>query len=238
MNGSAMKKNNRNPHEGIPQDIGNEIAWKWFSYHAEQRLHSFRFFLTVIGLLGAAYGFCMRSPNESTYPVAIAVSLFSAICSIGFWMLDVRNTELVWVGRVALGKIYSQIVKDIRNDDDQRTCLGESTGILSWPLEWKLLHFLTRHQLWFRVILILSFFLSLMGALYAYYKFNPSTVLNSFPFKWHGPINIGIIGSINIAVVLIVIIVCGTIHIKIVKQRDKSTNKKKVTNTSDSLHVV
>lgn len=38
-----------------PSEIAYKYAWDWFSYHAAQRLTTFRFFLIIIGVVVVGY---------------------------------------------------------------------------------------------------------------------------------------------------------------------------------------
>jgi hypothetical protein len=76
-----------------------DYAWKWFEYHAAQRLQAFRFFLIVLGALLLAIGNALKEGQ--------AVLLFSAAAAGGvvafvFLLLELRNEALVNVGRDAL----------------------------------------------------------------------------------------------------------------------------------------
>lgn len=77
-------------------------AWNWFSYHAQQRLTAFHYFLIIVGFLIAGY---ITSLENDLYVVQAILGLVGVLISIAFLALDVRNTQLVDDGRDALRKI-------------------------------------------------------------------------------------------------------------------------------------
>ncbi len=79
-----------------------DYAWKWFEYHATQRLIAFRFFLVFLGILIIGYNNGIESGN---LVFASFVAGAGAFVSFAFLMLEIRNERLVDVGRNALRKI-------------------------------------------------------------------------------------------------------------------------------------
>ncbi|TGD70642.1 hypothetical protein E4634_20920 [Mangrovimicrobium sediminis] len=79
-----------------------DYAWNWFEYHATQRLVAFRYFLIFLGILSIALNNALQASNINFAQILCAVGAF---ISIAFLMLEVRNEELVNVGRDALIEI-------------------------------------------------------------------------------------------------------------------------------------
>ncbi len=77
----------------------HEYAWNWFEYHAGQRLTAFRFFLVFLGALVVGFGAGLRDGNVF---FAQVVGWFGAFISLAFLILEIRNEQLVNVGRDAL----------------------------------------------------------------------------------------------------------------------------------------
>jgi hypothetical protein len=77
-----------------------DYAWKYFSTHADQRLKSFNFFLTLYTF---AFGGLILLVKDAHSPLlgALAGVLLSFLAFI-FWKLDVRNRELIAYGEAAL----------------------------------------------------------------------------------------------------------------------------------------
>jgi len=76
-----------------------DYAWKWFEYHAGQRMLAFRFFLILLAALVLAMATALK---ERELFLASTVAAFGAFVSLAFFMLEIRNEALVNVGRNAL----------------------------------------------------------------------------------------------------------------------------------------
>lgn len=87
-------------------DLRYIYSWEWFKYHAAQRLATFNFFLIVTGIIG--YGLILA--NEDSIKKLLCVVGF--IMPITFWLLEIRNEELVNYGREALKGFEKE--KDIK----------------------------------------------------------------------------------------------------------------------------
>lgn len=76
-----------------------DYAWNWFEYHAGQRMVAFRFFLILLAalVLGVATGL-----KDGELFLASTIAAFGAFISLAFLLLEVRNEELVNIGRNAL----------------------------------------------------------------------------------------------------------------------------------------
>lgn len=94
-----------------------DYAWKWFSYHAQQRLTAFHYFLLVIALLTTGYVTALGSGFIIVERVLCAVGV---LISLSFLFLDVRNEELVNDGRAALRKLERAIDITIHRADYKR----------------------------------------------------------------------------------------------------------------------
>lgn len=83
-----------------------QYAWRWFEYHAGQRLSVFRFFLVVVAFLCTAYVTAIVR-GESNVAAGLAVTL--GVAAFFFWRLDVRNMRLVKVSEAPLKKLEEQL---------------------------------------------------------------------------------------------------------------------------------
>jgi len=139
-----------------------EYAWGWFEYHAGQRLVAFRFFLILLGVLVLGLGNSLKDGNLS---LASAIAVAAAFISFAFLMLEIRNEQLVNVGRAALSK------------------LEDSEDFKQAPAELKLFHadgkrpVLVSHKLWFRLIYVVCI------VVFLFLAFEPTTVLPPTPGK-------------------------------------------------------
>jgi hypothetical protein len=78
-------------------EAANALAYgfKWFEYHANQRITTFNYYLAVYSGLAAAYGFLLK---EKILAGSMLVSLLMLLMSILFWQLDIRNRQLIDIG--------------------------------------------------------------------------------------------------------------------------------------------
>lgn len=142
-----------------------KYAWDWFNFHATQRLIAFRFFLILIGIVSVGLS---KSVGDGQRGFGALVAFFGGLISIAFWLLDIRNTELVNCGRAALDKLEKGIELTIRKDDADRKFFGESLDWFSRLIfrfrkekpkpqtnkPWH--HTLTTHNFWFRSIQLIT----------------------------------------------------------------------------------
>jgi hypothetical protein len=94
------------PSKIIPPDVSElhklqfDYAWKWFCFHADQRVKMFNFMLIVFGVFAAGV---VNALDKALPPVAIAGLCFFATVLAGiFMLLDRRNGDLVRLGKDAL----------------------------------------------------------------------------------------------------------------------------------------
>jgi len=90
-----MQDAKQNDNLSEKQKLRFEYAWKWFSFHAEQRTKMFNFMLIVMGLFAAALASAI---DKELFYEASALSVFAMVVSFAFWMLDLRNRHLYMVG--------------------------------------------------------------------------------------------------------------------------------------------
>ena len=79
-----------------------EYAWRYFAYHAKQRVTMFNFFLLGSGIIGNAYGLLLRGESHLQ---AGGIALIGFLVCVVFLMLDVRNHQLVNLGEDALRRV-------------------------------------------------------------------------------------------------------------------------------------
>jgi len=81
-----------------------DYAWKWFDYHAKQRVSMFNFFLIASGLLATAYVNTLCK-GEELLGVAIAISILGTVIALVFVFLDCRNARLVYLAEDVLRRL-------------------------------------------------------------------------------------------------------------------------------------
>jgi hypothetical protein len=83
-------------------------AWGYFSFHADQRMKTFHFYIVVIAAVGAAL-IALGSQTGQWLWLAKAILCFTVgFLSLMFYLLDKRNRELVRNGERAL-RLLDQI---------------------------------------------------------------------------------------------------------------------------------
>lgn len=110
--GHAPNPENSLQQQGAPpkaDDGGFEVlklqldyVWKWFQYHATQRVMMFNYFLIITGIVATAYVSLLK---EGNHMLAGAVGVFGLFTSVGFIFLDCRNRELVHLAERIMEKI-------------------------------------------------------------------------------------------------------------------------------------
>ena len=93
--------------EIIPADRPSELhklqfdyAWKWFCFHADQRVKMFNFMLIVFGIFAAG----VVNALDKNLPTIVMAGLciFAIVLALIFILLDRRNRDLVWLGEDVL----------------------------------------------------------------------------------------------------------------------------------------
>ncbi|MGF9763693.1 hypothetical protein AAII07_52115 [Microvirga sp. 0TCS3.31] len=72
-----------------------EYGFRWFEYHAQQRITTFNMFLVIYSGLAAAASYALK---EKIHPGSIVLSIMMIALSVLFWQLDVRNRQLIEIG--------------------------------------------------------------------------------------------------------------------------------------------
>jgi hypothetical protein len=84
-----------------------DYAWKWFSYHADQRVKMFNFMLVVFGVFATAIGSTVgRLPSGFTAVLCFVAAALGLI----FPLLDRRNRDLVWLGEELLTHLEKNFI--------------------------------------------------------------------------------------------------------------------------------
>jgi len=102
-----------------------DYAWKWFSYHADQRLKMFNYMLVVMALFAnaivASYG------HKLSNYITIGLCVVAAIVAFFFSRLDYRNQQLVWLGEDVLAHLERERVFE-RATTRGRTIFSKNYG--------------------------------------------------------------------------------------------------------------
>ncbi len=82
-----------------------EYGFKWFEFHAQQRITTFNFYLTIYSGLTAGVAFLLK---EKFLLGSILISLIMSGVSFLFWQLDVRNQQLIKIGKSILSDSWNK----------------------------------------------------------------------------------------------------------------------------------
>lgn len=102
-----------------------DYAWKWFAYHADQRVKLFNYMIIATGILAAGIGNALRENNEN-YLFAGILSVLGILFGIAFRQLDKRNSTLVWYGEDMLRQIERDCLFNGATLNYARTVKGEA----------------------------------------------------------------------------------------------------------------
>ena len=162
-------------YPGSKEQAEFDYAWNWFQYHASQRLTGFNFFLVLTGFLLVAYG---QAVANDWRPVGVAVGLMGALVGIGFYALDVRNTEIVNGGCLALERIETFLEVKVASQSENRTNLRDALGgcgpsgkVKHWLVGKKAGQNFFSHRWWLRLIPAVVGGIFLLGAVWAGFSF-------------------------------------------------------------------
>lgn len=79
-----------------------DLAWKWFEYHATQRTTMFNYFLIIIGILAAAF---VSSIDGEYANLQLGLAFSGIVLAIIFLLLDVRNEQLIDLAEEAIAEL-------------------------------------------------------------------------------------------------------------------------------------
>jgi hypothetical protein len=91
------------------QNLQFDYAWKWFSYHADQRVKMFNFMLVVLGIFATAIVSAMGSGQVRHGLIAVLCFVAAGLALI-FVLLDRRNRDLVWLGEEVLTHLEKKVI--------------------------------------------------------------------------------------------------------------------------------
>jgi hypothetical protein len=92
------------------QKLQFDYAWRWFAYHADQRLKMFNYMLVVFGIF--AVGIVNTLDKHLPKVIAVGLSVSAVILAIIFRLLDRRNRDLTWLGEDILRDLEPTVLFD------------------------------------------------------------------------------------------------------------------------------
>ena len=85
-----------------------DYAWKWFSFHADQRIKMFNYMLVVFGIFAA--GVVNALDKHLPNPVVSGLCFSAGFLALIFTRLDARNQDLVWLGEDVLVELERETI--------------------------------------------------------------------------------------------------------------------------------
>jgi hypothetical protein len=95
----ASEQGGKMAEDKTAEQTALEYGFKWFEFHAQQRITTFNFYLIIYSGLAAAVSFLLK---EKFQLGSIFISLILIVVSVLFWQLDVRNRQLIGIGESIL----------------------------------------------------------------------------------------------------------------------------------------
>jgi hypothetical protein len=99
------------------QNLQLDYAWKWFSFHADQRVKMFNFMLIVFGIFATAIVSAVNYHLPAGFIAALCI--VAGVLGLIFPRLDRRNRDLVWLG------------EDVLNHLEKTVIFGEGDGFIN-----------------------------------------------------------------------------------------------------------
>jgi hypothetical protein len=153
-----------------------EVVWNWFEFHADQRLRAFYYFLIIIGALSLGYIQCIQGCDQLKV-LSPFIGLLGLLVSYAFLHLEIRNVELVNIGREALRKFHFLPAEIDGTKEPKENYASQKYNALNEALRPEKLPFwlffvkesFIRHEFWLRFIYLITSFVSLISLAYAFY---------------------------------------------------------------------
>lgn len=103
-----------------------DYTWKWFDFHAKQRMQLFNFFLIITGILASAYA---SAYDKKLYTMSFAVRLIGTLQAFGFFVFDLRSRELTRYAEDILEKLEKDRLSP-HDFSDPKINKGQTLGLV------------------------------------------------------------------------------------------------------------
>jgi hypothetical protein len=85
-----------------------DIAWKYFDLHAKQRTTMFQFFTAMVPVVVGGYFYLAK--DHAYFGTLMVVACIGLALSLGFWLIDKRNEQLVNISRKHICELETAIL--------------------------------------------------------------------------------------------------------------------------------
>src|SRR4051812_11318962 len=87
-----------------------ELSWRYFDFHARQRMQLFHFFIIIASFMFAGCFYLFKERGLVGYMPGQIVSLAGALLAMFFFGLDNRNRQLIHLSERAIRLIEAQFL--------------------------------------------------------------------------------------------------------------------------------
>ena len=154
-------------------DLRFDYAWKWFNFHADQRVKMFNYMFVGLGLFATALVGLLGKGLPSIVPATLC--FVAGLLALIFFLLDMRNQYLVQLGEDVLFELEKRAIFGLGRPIQARRGRTIEFGIL---LQQEIVgprqNFLKdavqgRHRIWLRLIAVLLAGLFFMAGLMLFF---------------------------------------------------------------------
>lgn len=82
-----------------------DYGFRWFEYHAQQRITTFNLYTLVYSGLAAATAYFLK---EGVHAGSIILSILMILVNVLFWQLDVRSRQLIDIGEKIISSAWTK----------------------------------------------------------------------------------------------------------------------------------
>src|SRR5437667_1210106 len=87
--------NDNDAGAAVTANVILSTGWRWFEYHAKQRLDTFKFFLTIYSATGAAGAILY---DRGFVRLSLGLGIVALFACFVFWRMDMRSRKLIGFG--------------------------------------------------------------------------------------------------------------------------------------------
>jgi len=139
-----------------------DYAWRWFEFHANQRMTMFYYYLIIVGILANAV---VTSYKENYSGIRIAVGVMGIFTSLASLFFDIRNRGMTKEGEDILEKLETEVIFPPQFLDENGNKMGpfsvERRNATREGQKFRVQNLYLKHKYWIRgiEIIVALFFL-------------------------------------------------------------------------------
>jgi len=88
-----------------------EAGWRWFEFHAAQRMSAFRYFLTIYAAVG---GVALALLEKGYFAFGLVAAVLTLCIAFLFWSMDKRSRQLIEIGEAIIDAQWGQRCYDAK----------------------------------------------------------------------------------------------------------------------------